>query len=373
MRKKIIAIVVAVALLGVGLFQVVPALADNTNPLDHVQILPAGTTLATGAAVQFTAQGYDASNNAVSNASYTWWVSNGGGTIMQSGIFTAGTVPGTYTNTVQVIAVQGAIAKNASVSVTVTSVTPGALDHVVVTPATRTVAPGTNVQYAAQAYDVANVPIPSQTFVWSVAGNAGTISTTGLFTAGTVEGTYTNAIQATVSGTTKTGTASVVVKVNVPVQPSTAKLDAGKLITMFNGLLGRAQGQFDNFLGGQWQVKNGTAVDTIKAIPGIVQTASATALSILPNGQTAASNFTLPAGTNILPKGTVLATNDKVVVVTVNDQVKLVVKIAPITQSKLPPGLKKQDEGKRDGKMTPPGWSMGHKTGWNDQGENEDD
>jgi hypothetical protein len=119
----------------------------------------------------------------------------------------------------------------------------------------------------------------------------------------------------------------------------------------------------DNFLGGQWQVKNASGtIDTYKIISGVVQTASATSLTIIPNGQTAVSTFTLTTSTVIQPNNTVLAATDKVMIITINDQVTMVTKISAVSDTTTPPGLNKHDN--RQGKGMPSGWSHGKKTGW---------
>jgi len=120
------------------------------------------------------------------------------------------------------------------------------------------------------------------------------------------------------------------------------------------------------FLGGQWQIKNGTTIDTYKIIPGIVQTASTTLLTIIPNGQTNPVSFTLTSDTVMQPKNSTLAADDKVVVVTVNDVVKMVIKITINESGMIPPGLRKHEEN-RAGKDTPPGWCHGKKTGWGEK------
>ncbi len=370
MKKKIIGVLIAVALLGVALFQAVPALADAANPIDHIQITPTGATLAVGGTQQFSAQAYDAGNQPVSNVNYFWMVVVGGGTINTTGLFTAGSVAGTYNNTVQVVAVQGSITKLANATVTVTG-TAGPLDYILVIPASTTVAPGSVQQFTAQGYDVSNIAITGLTYTWSVVAGGGTISNTGLFTAGTATGTFTSTVQAsaTQDAVTKTGTGTVIVA-TTPAPATTPKLDVKKLVRMFNGYLNSAG--FDSFLGGQWQVKNGTGIDTIKVVPGVVQTASATSLTVMPNGQTTAVTFTLTFDTVIQPKDTTLAANDKVVVVTVNDQVNMVVKITPRTSEDTPPGLRKQGDDKREGKNTPPGWFKGKKAGWSDKSSNNE-
>ncbi len=379
----------SVALVGVALFQVIPALADTPNPLDHVVISPTTTTLPVGGVQQFTAQAYDNANQVLTNVTYFWLVTAGGGNVNPTGataVFTAGGTPGAYPNTVEVLAVQGSNVQVATASVTVTG-NPGALDHVSVTPASVTMTPGATQQFTAQAYDSANIPIPGLAYTWLVtAGGSITSANNNVvtFTAGTSIGTFTNAIQASTVAPVilKTGMATVTVatQASPAATPTpTPTFDASRLIKMFNGYLTKVG--FDNFLGGQWQVKNSTGgTDTIKLIPGVLQAVPSTGsqiLTVLPNGGGAAVSFTLSSTPLIQPKTATLAVNEKVVVVTVNDSVRLVAVITPVTTGTMPPGLQKQDENKRQGKPTPPGWSHGKKTGWSsnngNQGDNDGD
>ena len=90
--------------------------------LDHIVVTPASASVVSGATQQFAAQGYDVNNNPIPNLPVTWSVGSGGGTILSSGLFTAGSTPGTYNNTI--VASVGTITGNASVTV----VSPS-LDH----------------------------------------------------------------------------------------------------------------------------------------------------------------------------------------------------------------------------------------------------
>jgi len=208
--------------------------------LDHVAITPASATLAPEATQQFSAQGYDASNVAIPNLTYYWSVVvAGAGSITPGGLFQAGTIPGAYPNAVQGIAVQGnAIVKYATASVTVTGVTAGALDHVMVTPSSATLAPGGTQLFSAQGYDASNVPIPNLNYYWSVVvAGAGSITPAGVFKAGSVPGPYPNAVQGiAVQGNAiiKFATASVTVTGATPsaldhvkVTPSSATVAVG--------------------------------------------------------------------------------------------------------------------------------------------------
>jgi len=364
-KKKIIAILIAVAVVAGGIMTV-PLLADSaTGSITHVQLTPASVTLVTGTTQQYTAQALDSSNQPVSSVNYFWLVADGGGTITTTGLFTAGTV-GNYSNTVEVVAVQGTTAEIATASVTVVA-SIGSLDHIAITPATATLAPSGTQQFAAQGYDSNNAAIPGLTYVWSLGtGASGTISTSGLYTAGTTTGTVT--IQAKVQGaTTPTGSATVTVSTTPPVT-TTSSGSQGRcsIIGLFRRYFKNVGS--GNFLGGQWQVKNSSGgIDTYKLIPGVVQTASTTSLVIVPNGQTATSTFALTTSTVIQPSGVTLIAGDMVMVLTVNDQVTTVsiINASPTTQTtRTQPGLNKNDNNNGQGNKVPPGWSHGKKNGW---------
>jgi len=183
------------------------------GPLDHVVITPGQATLKMGGTKQFSAQGYDASNVTIPNLTYYWSVVASGGIINSTGLFTAGSVGGSFPNTVQVATTQattqGAITKTANASITVE--TPGPLKRVVITPSTANLLAGGTQQFSAQGYDDNNVPIPNLTYTWAVVAGGGTISNTGLFTAGSVGGSFPNTVLVATSqgSTVKVNFASV--------------------------------------------------------------------------------------------------------------------------------------------------------------------
>jgi hypothetical protein len=369
-KKKIIGVLVAAAVVGVGLFQVVPALADTPQPLDHVIISPANISLPVTGTQHFSAQAYDSNNQTISNVTLFWLVVSGGGTISPYGDFTA-TTPGTFVNAIEVVAVQNSITRTAWANVTVTAST-GVVSQVKVNPGAVTLKPGATKQFSAQALDVNGVALAGYSYSWSVLSGAGSVNaTSGLFTAGTTAGSFTNAVQVFAANGVNgaIGQATVIVA-NETTPVRSQKPYMSRLDKLFNCYLG-GKG-FDNFLGGQWQVKNGAAVDTIKVVPGIVQAATAaTSLIVIPNGQTAPVSFALTRDTPIQPKGVVPAANDRVLVVTVNDQVERIVVVKAVHPIQAPPGIRKQDDDKRDGKKTPPGWYKGNKVGWSqDKGRN---
>lgn len=160
------------------------------GPLASLTVTPNPDTLLVGASRQFMAVGKDASGNVLSIAS-AWSVVAGGGAIDNAGVFTAGSTPGTFTNTVR--ATSGSLSATATVVVKV-----GPLATITVTPNPATLAINITQQFVAVGRDVGGNIVPI-TPVWSVVAGGGAINaTTGLFTAGTVPGTYTNTVRASV-------------------------------------------------------------------------------------------------------------------------------------------------------------------------------
>jgi hypothetical protein len=189
--------------------------------LATIVVEPLTVSLAAGATQQFTAVGKDAHDNVVPTTP-VWSVAASGGTINSSGLFTAGSTAGVFTNTVE--ATDGSIVGKATVTVT-----GGALASITVSPVTGTMAIGGQQQFTAVGHDAQN-NVVAFTPTWSVAAGGGTIdASTGLFTAGTVAGSFSNTVTAT-SGSIS-GTASVVVEAgplaNLTISPTSATLAVG--------------------------------------------------------------------------------------------------------------------------------------------------
>lgn len=172
----------------------------NAGALATLTIAPTPATIGVATTQQFTVVGKDASGNIIA-VTPTWAVVAGGGTISNTGLFTAGNVAGTYTNTVQVT--------SGGISATVTVIaTPSAVATVTLTPTPATVGPNLTQQFTAVAKDAAgNVLAVVPT--WSVVAGGGTVNSSGLFTAGSVAGSFVNTVRATV------GTVSGFATVNV--------------------------------------------------------------------------------------------------------------------------------------------------------------
>jgi hypothetical protein len=152
-----------------------------------ITVTPTPVTLAIATNQQFTAVVKDASGNTLT-VTPNWSVAAGGGTINTTGLFSAGTVAGTYTNTVT--ASVGSL--NGTATVTVSA---AALASITVTPSPKVLAINGTQQFSAVGKD-ANGNAVSITPTWSVVASGGTISGTGLFTAGNVAGPFVSTVRA---------------------------------------------------------------------------------------------------------------------------------------------------------------------------------
>lgn len=258
------------------------------GPLASITVTPTPTTLAINGTQQFTAVGRDAGGNIVA-ISPVWSVA-AGGSISSTGLFTAGTVPGTFTNTV--MATSGGIAGRATVTVTA-----GPLATISVTPNPSLLAVGATQQLTAVGRDASGNPVPI-TPVWSVVAGGGTVSASGLFTAGGTPGTFVNTARATFGGISGTATVNVtsgaLATITVTPNPSSMGVgatrqftavgrDAGGNVVHFtptwsivagggsingNGLFtaGTVSGTFINTIQASWEGITGTA--TVTVTPG---------------------------------------------------------------------------------------------------------
>jgi len=224
-RVRIARVIVGVALAGV--FAAACGSSTDVRTTTSLTVTPTTATLAPGGQQQFTAVA-KASNGSILNVTPTWSVVAGGGTITQTGLFTAGTTAGTFTNTVSVTC--------SGITVTATIiVTPGALATITVTPNPGTMPINTTLQYTAVGRD-ANSNVVAITPVWSVTAGGGAINAgSGLFTAGAVTGTFTNTVRAT-SGTifgtaTAIVTAGAAASIVVTPNPATVQTNATQQFT----------------------------------------------------------------------------------------------------------------------------------------------
>jgi F0F1-type ATP synthase membrane subunit c/vacuolar-type H+-ATPase subunit K len=241
----------------------------NATPstLVTLQISPIVTIVPKGSAEQFFLSGYDQYNNPVTLTQPSWTVANGGGTIDQNGVFTAGATSGNFANTVQ--AEVGGIGVSAGVTViNETSSNPegnsdgngiygdgssgatvaptptptptptaspgtgsgsatgtgdsdaplpnyGTLDRVYIAPTVVNVAAGGQQLMEAQAYDQYNNLISGVSYNWKLSSGIGSLSYQSAasteLAASNTPGNGTVTVTATQAGVTKTITAQIIV------------------------------------------------------------------------------------------------------------------------------------------------------------------
>jgi hypothetical protein len=192
---------VFVAIASVGLFASACDVhgISEAGRLATITVTPNPKTLLTSGTQQFTAVGTDFYGRTVA-ITPVWTLVSGGGAISASGMFTGGTVSGTFTNTVS--ATSGGVTGTATVILTI-----GPIATIVVTPNPATLAIGGTQQFTAVGKD-ANGNVVTFTPTWTVLAGGGTMNSTGFFTAGTTSGTFTNTIQA--SNSAVVGLATVI-------------------------------------------------------------------------------------------------------------------------------------------------------------------
>jgi hypothetical protein len=293
----------------------------TAGPLATITVTPNPASLVIGATQQYTAVGRDASGNVVP-ITPSWAIVAGGGTInITSGLFTAGNTTGTYTNSVR--ASVGGLAGFATVTVT-----GGPLASLDVTPNPATVETNGTRQFTAVGRDAGGNVVPV-TPVWSVVNGGGSIDAgTGLFTAGTVTGTFSNSVRATsgtISGSATVTVTPVLATITVtpnpasmltnstqqfaatgrdaagnviPITPVWAVVNGGGSIDSGTGLFasGNVTGTFSNTVRATSGTISGTATVTVNSVAPNPIVSLGTAA---PNGIMAGTAFTCVTGGRI--------------------------------------------------------------------------
>ncbi len=169
------------------------------GPISRVVITPTGTSLIRGAQQQFTASAFDAADNPVPNAVFSWSLANPAAGSLEvlnaagtSARLTAGTTLGAFPGAVVVSS--GAASASANVAVI-----EGAVTRIELTPPNATLGLNQTIQFSATVFDNSGNPV-SVPVTWSANSLAGSISAGGLFTALGASGVYTNAVRAQIGG-----------------------------------------------------------------------------------------------------------------------------------------------------------------------------
>jgi len=205
----------------------------SPGPLATITVTPNPQSLPISAVQPFVATGRDADGNLVAITPVWSVVASGGSINSSSGLFTAGSVAGTFASTVQ--ATSGGLSGFATVTVTA----PGVLAAIIVSPNPGGAPVGNVIQYTAAGQDATGSAIAiSPAPTWSVVAGGGTInSASGLFTAGATPGNYTNTVRATSGGISGFATAVVTNAAPNPILGTAATYGilAGSTVTCVTG------------------------------------------------------------------------------------------------------------------------------------------
>jgi hypothetical protein len=199
-----------------------------------ITISPTSVTLLPGGTQQFTVVAKNADGDVLVLPNPIWAATGGGGTISSTGLYTAGTTPGTFSATVTC---------NGVTATATIIVTAGPLATITVTPNPGTLPINTTITYTAVGKDANGNVISPFAPAWTVTNGGGTIpaGTTGLtapFTAGGAVGTFTNTVRATSGTIFGTATAIVTSPPGPIVNPGTTSgfgILAGSTITCVTG------------------------------------------------------------------------------------------------------------------------------------------
>jgi len=191
-------------------------LTVTAGALDHIVLSPATATIPAGGSQTYTATGYDPYNNSLGNvtSATTFSISPDGSC---TGATCTATVPGLHTVT----------GNNGGKTATATlNVTAGALNRIVLSPATATITAGGSQTYTATGYDPYNNSLgnvtSSTTFTISPDG-----SCTGATCTATIAGSHT--VTGNDAGKTATATLNVTAGAlnRIVLSPATATITAG--------------------------------------------------------------------------------------------------------------------------------------------------
>ena len=166
------------------------------GPLDHIQLEPSDTAVVVDGIIKYTAAGLDEFGNLIPDVSPLFRVDQQAGVLDSEGVFTAGTLAGTYQDGITVEVSQGSISHNISAHI---SVLHGPLSKVLLNQESVTLDIEATEAFTAEPVDLHNNPIPEATTVWSVEDGVGTITDEGVLTAGTRANSFMQGVVSTAS------------------------------------------------------------------------------------------------------------------------------------------------------------------------------
>ena len=195
--------------------------------------MPQTIEISAGATQQLAADIADRFDNQVTEVAVSWSVTNAEVvSITQTGLLAASKVVGTFDDIVNVEVTQDGLVRAATASVIIK---PGPIDQLVVDLDSIEIGMGITHQFIAVATDQYGNNIPDLNFIWTVQSGVGNIDNSGLFTAGTLPGTYTDTIK--VEATYEDTTSSVTIDVTVLSGDTWKRMVSGTAST-FRGVWG---------------------------------------------------------------------------------------------------------------------------------------
>ncbi|MDA0989036.1 MAG: hypothetical protein O2783_07975, partial [Chloroflexi bacterium] len=166
--------------------------------LSSVQLVPAEVTLTSGQRIVFTSFGLDSNGDAIQGRVEWEVIESTAGSINDSGAFKASSEPGRYKDALRVRMTQEKDGQEIVLETHATVNIVGSLDSVKVTRSITTLESGRSVWLFAVGYDSNGLGIHNLQFRWSVDDpSVGSITPSGLFTAGPEPGSFENAVKVT--------------------------------------------------------------------------------------------------------------------------------------------------------------------------------
>ena len=179
--------------------------------LHRITLEPANPNVSAAVQEQFTVTAFDRFGNEIPGLISKLSTEEASGQIDANGVFTAGNNAGLYAGAVKAVVTQGPATKTASVDVTIT---PGPLTEVRLKPETVELNIGESHEFTATAVDIYGNALPNARLTWRINQRIGTISASGLVTAGNIAGFYENGVTAAILSVE--ATASITVNPDAP-------------------------------------------------------------------------------------------------------------------------------------------------------------
>ena len=185
-------------------------IAVEPGPAVSVEITPSSPSLVVQATVQLSAVAKDEFGNEVAGTA-NWTMAGDGGSIDEDGLFTAGTNPGSYLQTVTVLLQTESGELEGSNSVTVNA---GPVFEVSIDPVETVLVKGATQTFSYRAFDKFGNEIPFAAASWTAQADVAEIDDNGVLTAGAKSGVFPDALRVDVVYESSTASATANLLVN---------------------------------------------------------------------------------------------------------------------------------------------------------------